>query len=75
MGYALAEAALGAGRARDLVSGPVHLPAPRGVEVIHVQTAVEMRKAVMDHLEESTIIIKAAAVADYHRAESRRSRK
>jgi len=45
----------------------VHLAEPRAAEVIHVKTAVEMRKAVMDHLEEATIIVKAAAVADYHR--------
>jgi phosphopantothenoylcysteine decarboxylase/phosphopantothenate--cysteine ligase len=44
------------------------LTPPPGVEVIQVQTALEMRKAVMDHLDESTIIIKAAAVADYHRS-------
>ena len=34
--------------------------------MLHVQTAVEMRRAVLDHLVESTIIVKAAAVADYH---------
>ena len=33
-----------------------------------MRTAVEMRQAVMEHLEEATIVIKAAAVADYHRA-------
>ncbi len=68
MGYALAEEAAARGARVMLVSGPVNLAAPRGVEVIHVQTAVEMRKAVMDHLEQATMIIKAAAVADYHRA-------
>jgi len=67
MGYALAEAAQARGARVVLVSGPVHLAEPRDAEVIHVKTAVEMRKAVMDHLEEATIIIKAAAVADYHR--------
>ena len=67
MGYALAEAALARGARVVLVSGPVHLAEPRAAEVIHVKTAVEMRKAVMDHLYEATIIIKAAAVADYHR--------
>jgi phosphopantothenoylcysteine decarboxylase / phosphopantothenate---cysteine ligase len=46
----------------------VALTAPAGVELIPVRTAVEMRKAVLDHLEQATIIIKAAAVADYHRA-------
>jgi len=68
MGYALAEAAVARGARVILVSGPVSLPPPAGVELIPVRTAVEMRKAVLDHLERATIIIKAAAVADYHRA-------
>jgi phosphopantothenoylcysteine decarboxylase/phosphopantothenate--cysteine ligase len=68
MGYALAEAAVARGARVILVSGPVSLPRPSGVELIPVQTAVEMRKAVLDRLEQATIIIKAAAVADYHRA-------
>jgi phosphopantothenoylcysteine decarboxylase/phosphopantothenate--cysteine ligase len=68
MGYALAEEALTRGARVILVSGPVNLPEPGGAQVAHVRTAVEMRKAVMDHLGEATVIIKAAAVADYHRA-------
>jgi len=68
MGYALAEAAASRGARVILVSGPVSLAPPAGVELIPVRTAVEMRKAVLDHLEQATIIIKAAAVADYHRA-------
>jgi phosphopantothenoylcysteine decarboxylase / phosphopantothenate---cysteine ligase len=68
MGYALAEAAVARGARVILVSGPVSLAAPAGVELIPVRTAIEMRKAVLDHLEQATIIIKAAAVADYHRA-------
>ena len=68
MGYALAEAAVARGARVILVSGPVSLAAPAGVELIPVRTAVEMRTAVLDHLEQATIIIKAAAVADYHRA-------
>jgi len=67
MGYALAEAAVARGARVILVSGPVALAAPAHVELIPVQTAVEMRQAVMDHLEQATMIIKAAAVADYHR--------
>jgi phosphopantothenoylcysteine decarboxylase/phosphopantothenate--cysteine ligase len=51
-----------------LVAGPVSLPDPAGVHVEHVMTAVDMRAAVMRHLEESTVILKAAAVADYHLA-------
>lgn len=68
MGYAMAEEAAARGAKVVLVSGPVHLADPAGVKTIHVRTAIEMRKAVLDHLAESTIIIKAAAVADYHRA-------
>jgi phosphopantothenoylcysteine decarboxylase/phosphopantothenate--cysteine ligase len=68
MGYALAEEAASRGARVVLVSGPVNLPEPPGIEVIHVQTAIEMRKAVMERLSEATMIVKAAAVADYHRA-------
>ena len=68
MGYALAEAAAERGARVILVSGPVTLAPPARVELISVKTAVEMRQAVMDHLEQATMVIKAAAVADYHRA-------
>jgi phosphopantothenoylcysteine decarboxylase/phosphopantothenate--cysteine ligase len=68
MGYALAEEAQSRGARVVLISGPVNLTAPRGVEIERVQTASEMRQAVMKHLDESTMIVKAAAVADYHRA-------
>jgi phosphopantothenoylcysteine decarboxylase / phosphopantothenate---cysteine ligase len=66
MGYALAEEAVARGARVVLVSGPVSLAAPRGVTLVPVRTALEMRQAVMDHLSEATIVIKAAAVADYH---------
>lgn len=66
MGYALAEAAAARGARVILVSGPVNLSEPYGVKLERVRTAREMRLAVMDHLAESTIIVKAAAVADYH---------
>ena len=66
MGYALAEAAAERGAHVILIAGPTRLADPTGVTVLHVQTAVEMRRAVFDHLVESTIIVKAAAVADYH---------
>jgi phosphopantothenoylcysteine decarboxylase/phosphopantothenate--cysteine ligase len=70
MGYSLAEAARDRGARVILVSGPVSLAPPQGVDVIPVRTALEMRQAVMDHLEPSTMIIKAAAVADYYRADA-----
>ena len=66
MGYALAEAAAARGATVTLISGPVHLDPPRGVEVIRVRTAVEMRDAVFAHLEPASIIVKSAAVADFH---------
>ena len=66
MGYALAEEAVARGARVTLVSGPVNLAAPREVTLVPVRTALEMRQAVMDHLSEATIVVKAAAVADYH---------
>jgi phosphopantothenoylcysteine decarboxylase/phosphopantothenate--cysteine ligase len=69
MGYAIAAAAARRGARVILVSGPVHLPAPPHVDVIHVVTAEEMRKAVFDRLDAATIIIKSAAVSDYYVAD------
>ncbi len=66
MGYALAEAAAARGARVILISGPVHLAPPRGVEVISVRTAVEMRQKVLDNLAPAGIVVKAAAVADFH---------
>jgi len=66
MGYALAETAASRGARVILVSGPVHLPAPPGVELLPVRTAVEMRDKVFEHLGPATIVIKSAAVADFH---------
>jgi phosphopantothenoylcysteine decarboxylase/phosphopantothenate--cysteine ligase len=66
MGYALAEAAAARGARVILVSGPVHLPAPQGVEVVPVRTAVQMRDKVFENLAAASIVIKAAAVADFH---------
>ena len=66
MGYALAEAAVQRGAGVVLISGPVTLRQPQGVRLVHVETAREMRTAAMENLQEATIIIKAAAVADYH---------
>lgn len=66
MGYAIADAAARRGASVVLVSGPVSLTPPANVELVSVRTAQEMRKAVMDHLAEATIIVKSAAVADYY---------
>ncbi len=66
MGYALAEEAAARGARVILISGPVQLPPPRGVERVSVRTATEMRDKVMENLEPASIVIKAAAVADFH---------
>jgi phosphopantothenoylcysteine decarboxylase/phosphopantothenate--cysteine ligase len=65
MGYALAQAAADRGANVILVSGPVNLNPPAGVEVVQVRTASEMREAVFANLEPSTVVIKCAAVADF----------
>jgi len=68
MGYALAVMARRRGAEVTLVSGPTALPAPRGVVFVPVRTAVEMRDAVLANLEQATVVVKAAAVADYRPA-------
>jgi len=65
MGYALAIMARRRGADVTLISGSTTLSMPAGVKFIGVLSAEEMREAVMEHLEDSTVIIKAAAVADY----------
>ena len=65
MGYALAEAALQAGAEVTLVSGPVSLNAPTGVQLVAVESAQEMYEAVMQHASQSDIFIGCAAVSDY----------
>ncbi|TCL39900.1 phosphopantothenoylcysteine decarboxylase/phosphopantothenate--cysteine ligase [Anaerospora hongkongensis] len=65
MGYALAGAAAARGAEVLLVSGPANLPAPQGVTVISVESAQQMRDAVLAQYHDADIVIKAAAVADY----------
>lgn len=65
MGYAVAEAALARGADVTLISGPTHLVPPPQARVIPVWSAEEMYEAVLRHLNEATIIVKAAAVADF----------
>lgn len=65
MGYALAQAAHQRGARVILVSGPVALEPPPGVELVAVESACQMQQAVMAHIVDSTVVIKAAAVADY----------
>ena len=66
MGYALAQAALRRGAKVVLVSGPTALQPPSAAETIFVETAQQMRTAVLDRWEQASFIIMAAAVADYH---------
>ena len=66
MGYALAEAAIRRGAKVILVSGPTALTPPSAAETIFVETAQQMRTAVLDQWEQASIIVMAAAVADYH---------
>jgi phosphopantothenoylcysteine decarboxylase/phosphopantothenate--cysteine ligase len=70
MGYAVAEAAARRGARVILVSGPVNLDTPPGVERVDVRTAKEMHRAVTEKFPESSIAIFAAAVADYRPVET-----
>lgn len=65
MGYALAVAACRRGAKVILVSGPTELSPPEGVQFIAIESAQEMYQAVMNHLAQAQVVIKAAAVADY----------
>src|SRR2546425_5498057 len=65
MGYGLAAAALRRGAQVTLISGPTLLTPPPGAVFVPVQTAEDMREAVLQHLAAATVVIKAAAVADY----------
>jgi phosphopantothenoylcysteine decarboxylase/phosphopantothenate--cysteine ligase len=65
MGYAIAQAAIEAGAKVVLVSGPVALAAPQGLERISVETAEEMLEAVMARIHDCDIFVAAAAIADY----------
>jgi phosphopantothenoylcysteine decarboxylase/phosphopantothenate--cysteine ligase len=65
MGYALADAAQSRGAKVILISGPSALHPPAHCDVVNVTTADQMRQAVMERMIEATLVIKAAAVADY----------
>ena len=70
MGVALALAALRRGAEVVLVSGPTSQAPPSGAVFVPVETAEEMREAVLQHLAQTTIVIKAAAVGDYRAREA-----
>ncbi len=66
MGFALARVARRRGAEVILISGPTAVPIPgNGIEVVSVQTAEEMREAVLRHFEKCFVVVKAAAVSDY----------
>lgn len=70
MGFAVARAAREAGAEVTLVAGPVHLPTPRGVRRINVQSALQMQAAVQAEIAQATVLVAAAAVADWRPATS-----
>ena len=70
MGYLLAEEAARRGALVTLITGPTHLTDPPGVEVVRVETAEEMRDAVVIRFERADAVIKAAAVADWRPKEA-----
>ncbi len=74
MGYALAEAARERGAKVTLISAPTTLPAPDGVEMVQVQTALQMREAVLKSVPGADALIMAAAVADYRPATAAKSK-
>ena len=65
MGYALADAAQSRGARVILISGPSALHPPAHCEMVKVVTAEQMRQAVLERMNEATLVVKAAAVADY----------
>jgi phosphopantothenoylcysteine decarboxylase / phosphopantothenate---cysteine ligase len=65
MGYALAIEAGRRGARVILVSGPTHLAAPAGVELVSVRSAAEMHAAMLQHSADADIVVMSAAVADY----------
>jgi phosphopantothenoylcysteine decarboxylase/phosphopantothenate--cysteine ligase len=65
MGHAIATASLRRGARVTLIAGPTPLSPPPGAVYVPVETAEEMREAALQHLETATMVIKAAAVADY----------
>jgi len=65
MGYALATACAARGAEVTIISGPVNLPTPHGVRILRVESASEMRKAVLHERQGAKALFMAAAVSDY----------
>jgi phosphopantothenoylcysteine decarboxylase/phosphopantothenate--cysteine ligase len=74
MGYSVVEEALARGAAVTLISGPVSIDPPKGVRKISVRSAAEMYEAVKDNLDDATIVVMAAAVADYRPSNTHRQK-
>ncbi len=70
MGFAIAEAARQMGAEVTLVTGKTTAAPPEGMKIVSVESAEEMLDAVMIRFEETDIVIKAAAVADYRPVET-----
>ena len=70
MGFAIARAARMAAADVTLVAGPVHLPTPRGVRRLNVQSARQMLDAVQQHVDAAQVFIATAAVADWRPAQA-----
>ena len=70
MGFAIARAAHEAGAEVTLVAGPVHLPTPRGVRRVDVQSATQMLHACMAHVPAKGVMVATAAVADWRPAQA-----
>ena len=64
-GYAIAEAAMEAGAAVTLISGPTNLPVPARVEIVNIESADEMLEKTLNIIERTDIFISVAAVADF----------
>jgi phosphopantothenoylcysteine decarboxylase/phosphopantothenate--cysteine ligase len=64
-GFVVAAAAQRRGAQVILISGPTHLEAPPGVRCIRIQTALEMRQAVLEHFDQADVVVKTAAVSDF----------
>lgn len=70
MGYAMAAAAAKLGAQTILVSGPVSIDPPKGVQVVPVESAEEMLQAILKEYDTADIVVKTAAVADYRPKET-----
>jgi phosphopantothenoylcysteine decarboxylase/phosphopantothenate--cysteine ligase len=69
MGFAVAEEARDRGAEVTLVTGPVNLPDPPGLSVVRIETALELRDAVLDAAQDAHVVVMTAAVADYRAAQ------